>query len=116
MKAAADMRKLEGALFGDRRFGLSSCITTVRSLTTPQGDSVASNGSIWLNFLGGVAPPVQMGKCEAAYMPGENLGSGPYSELAKALDSILETRLITFMNRHPNIFKQFAEEDATGLR
>lgn len=57
-----------------------------------------------------------MGKCEAAYMPGENLGSGPYSELAKALDSILETRLITFMNRHPNIFKQFAEEDATGLR
>jgi len=58
----------------------------------------------------------EMGKCEAAYMPGEKLGSGRYAELAKALDSILETRLIYFMNRHPDIFKEFAEEDAAGLR
>jgi hypothetical protein len=58
----------------------------------------------------------EMADCEAAHMPRENLGSGPYAELGKILDSILETRLIAFMKRHPDSFKQFAEEDAAGLR
>lgn len=58
----------------------------------------------------------EMGVCEGAYTPGETLGSGPYADLGKILDSLIETRLIAFMKRHPDVFKQFAEEDAAGLR
>jgi hypothetical protein len=58
----------------------------------------------------------EMGACEGAYMPGELFGSGPYADLAKILDSLIETRLIAFMKRHPDVFKQFAQEDAAGLR
>src|SRR5437762_13724622 len=41
VKTPPEIRKLEGALFCDRRFDMSSCITTARSLTMPPGRSVA---------------------------------------------------------------------------
>jgi hypothetical protein len=69
-----------------------------------------------LGFIEIVKRVQELGDCEAAHMSRENLGSGPYADLAKILDSILETRLIAFMKRHPDSFKQFAEEDAAGLR
>ncbi len=58
----------------------------------------------------------EMGVCEGAYMPGERLGSGPYADLGKVLDSLIETRLIAFMKRHPEALKQFLQEDAAGMR
>jgi hypothetical protein len=58
----------------------------------------------------------EMALCEGAYMPGETLGSGPYAELGKVFDSIIETRLLDFMSRHPDVFAQFAKEDAAGVR
>jgi hypothetical protein len=58
----------------------------------------------------------EMGTCEAAYMPEKTLGSGPYADLGKTLDSLIETRLIAFMKRHPEVLKQFLQEDAAGVR
>ena len=41
LKTPSDIRELGGAIFGDRRFGISSYIITVRMLTLAPGDSAA---------------------------------------------------------------------------
>jgi hypothetical protein len=69
-----------------------------------------------ISFIDLLNETQEMGTCEAAYMPGDKLGSGPYAELAKILDSIIETRLIAFLKRHPDLMKQFIQEDAAALR
>jgi hypothetical protein len=84
-------------------------------MTGAHGDWALRNDAK-IGFVEIVKEVQEMGVCEGAYMAGEKLGSGPYADLAKILDSILETRLIAFMKRHPDVFKQFVDEDAAGLR
>src|SRR5689334_14481514 len=50
-----------------------------------------------IGFLEIVDAVREMGKCEEAYVTEKRVGSGPYSDLVKTLDSLLETRMIKFM-------------------
>jgi hypothetical protein len=84
-------------------------------ITGAQGEWALKNDSK-IRYMEIVTEAHEMTLCEAAYMPGDTLGSGAYADLGKVLDSIIETRLIAFMARHPDVLRQFAEEDASGLR
>jgi hypothetical protein len=84
-------------------------------ITGSQGEWALRNDAK-VGFLEVMDRTREMGDCERTYVSEKQLGSGPYAELAKVLDSLLETRMIGFMKRHPEILKQFLEEDTSGVR